>query len=727
MKIKLSAVALLTLCGCITTTQESKVSHPPYPPGFDSASSIVEDMQVPPVKMSSSNGLVAQSNLSGTNIVVSWEDNGTEPYLVQFSTNLINWSNLGRPTANTNYIAYVDSPMGFFRIQALIPMAAISNTTITWQLPNLSMPDTYENITVKRSLYDAGPWTLVATLNSYSNISQAHPIPQKGETVLVNVDDTGWMAVGRLVNEVGSNAGGQYEVMSIPSSTQVLLKYLDVMWNVNPGESADFGAYLLPGSWETDQNPPAGQTYYYLVEANTANGEVVRFNVVSASNVSDAPGTFKWVCIPERSPSPGADRAAGVASDANSNMIVIGDKFSSMFVEKWSKDKVLQWAFQASGANFGKCVTTDTAGNVYFGGFTQGGIDLGGGSLLPAYGANEIGILAKWDANKNHLWSWSFPASGGAGNIAGIVVDTPGNAVYIIGNYAGTIDLSNTGAGVPNHVSVSASSVFLAKLNATTGALIWYKSFGEPGGGQNVGTSIALDKSVYPPRIYITGKFSGAINFGGGVILSTESAPGGARTDDIFLAKFDIDGNHIWSYHYGGNSFDIGYAVAVNPINGHVYLGGRFWTTIDLGGPILTRQGTRHDAFLVCLDSLGAFQWQKHISGNAGTFDDVYAITVDNAGNLFVTGTVSGTQDFGGGPLVAGYNDVYIVKYNSAGVLQWVKTFGNYSIDNGFALALSADGHIYTAGVAYGAVDFGDGIIINLGASSGAFVTKHRQ
>ncbi len=87
----------------------------------------------------------------------------------------------------------------------------------------------------------------------------------------------------------------------------------------------------------------------------------------------------------------------------------------------------------------------------------------------------------------------------------------------------------------------------------------------------------------------LTGYFSGSADFGGGTLTS-------AGSDDIFLAKYDASGNHLWSKRFGGDLSDYGTAAALDA-SGKVVATGACQNAIDLGGgPLGIKGGT--DIFL---------------------------------------------------------------------------------------------------------------------------------
>jgi len=135
-----------------------------------------------------------------------------------------------------------------------------------------------------------------------------------------------------------------------------------------------------------------------------------------------------------------------------------------------------------------------------------------------------------------HIWSKRFGGTlGDFGN--SVATDTSGN-VLVTGAFYGTVDF-----GGGNLTSVF-RNIFLAKY-APNGNHLWSKRFGD-GGGED-GTGVTTDTSG---NVLVTGNFDSTVDFGGGNLTSA----GGSN--DIFLAKFDANGNHLWSKCFGGTNID---------------------------------------------------------------------------------------------------------------------------------------------------------------------------
>ncbi|MBA7612149.1 hypothetical protein ES703_19384 [subsurface metagenome] len=94
------------------------------------------------------------------------------------------------------------------------------------------------------------------------------------------------------------------------------------------------------------------------------------------------------------------------------------------------------------------------------------------------------------------------------------------------------------------------------------------------------------------------------------------------------------------------------------------------------------------DAFIVKYDSSGAQQWNTTWGGTS--LDIGKGIAVDTSGNVYITGETS-SFDVGSG-------DVFIAKYNSSGGQQWNTTWGGVSADQGFGIALDSSGNICITG-----------------------------
>jgi hypothetical protein len=142
---------------------------------------------------------------------------------------------------------------------------------------------------------------------------------------------------------------------------------------------------------------------------------------------------------------------------------------------------------------------------------------------------------------------------------------------------------------------------------------------------------------------------------------------------NVYLIKTDSNGVHQWSKEYGGANglSDKGYSVSQTSDGGYIISG----TTASFGSG-------GDDMYVIKTTSTGAISWTAVI-GTAG---------VNEAGRK-----IQQTSD--GGYIVAGYTDgigqsfydVLLVKINSAGVVQWKKTYGGSSFDFAYTVQQTTD------------------------------------
>ncbi len=232
------------------------------------------------------------------------------------------------------------------------------------------------------------------------------------------------------------------------------------------------------------------------------------------------------------------------------------------------------------------------------------------------------------------------------------------------------------------------------------GAVQYTKSFGGTGAEQAQFVTTAPNGDVV-----IAGTFEQTINLGGSVLTS-----GGA--EDIFVARYDNTGAHLWSRSFGASDSQQVLDGSIDE-NGNTLLCGRFTTGVDFGGGNLSSAGST-DIFIAKLDPAGETVWSKSFGGTGA--DLCRAAVSDDAGNLIITGDFASTIDIDGQTLNSnGGSDIVLAKFDSDGKVVWAKSIGGTSTDMGFGVAPTSEGHLFAVGSVMGTVDFGDGATGALG------------
>ncbi len=412
----------------------------------------------------------------------------------------------------------------------------------------------------------------------------------------------------------------------------------------------------------------------------------------------------------------GGDTGTAVAIDPAGNIVVTG-YFSGtvdfggglltsaggidIFVVKYDPAGSHLWSkrFGDASNQSGQSIATDSSGNVLVTGEVAGSADFGGGSLTSA-GAEDI-FVAKLDPDGNHLWSKIFGSASPNQMGVGIAADSAGN-VLVTGHFLGSANFG----GAASISSDGQQDVFVAKLTSV-GDHVWSQSFGDA--GAQFGSSVAVDALG---NVLLTGSFYSTIWFGGATLTS-------AGDDDIFLAKLDAAGNHLFSQRFGSVGSQSGQDVKVDS-SGSVLLTGTFYGAVDFGGGVLT--STSSDVFGAKFDATGNHLWSKRFGDNGEQYGG--GVATDPAGDLLLTGHFQGAMDFGGGALTsAGDNDIFVAKLDSAGNHLFSKRFGSTANDAGASIAVTNAGAAVVTGRFQGTVDFGSASLTSSGASD-VFVTK---
>jgi uncharacterized delta-60 repeat protein len=256
------------------------------------------------------------------------------------------------------------------------------------------------------------------------------------------------------------------------------------------------------------------------------------------------------------------------------------------------------------------------------------------------FGAGDFDIfLIKTDANGNIIWAKTY---GGTGWDQAFSVQQTSDGGYIVAGYT-----QSFGAGM--------SDVFLIKTDAN-GNLQWAKTYG--------GTNYDYAYSVRQTS-------------DGGYIVAGETWSFGAGGVDIFLIKTNASGNLQWAKTYGGTDWDYAYSVQQTSDGGYIVAG---WTFSFGAG--------YNDVFLIKTNASGNLQWAKTYGGSG--VDYAYSVQQTSDGGYIVAGH---TRSFG-----AGYYDVFLIKTNASGNLQWAKTYGGSSDDYAYSVRQTSDGGYIVAG-----------------------------
>ncbi|MBI4705676.1 MAG: hypothetical protein HY744_31680 [Deltaproteobacteria bacterium] len=181
------------------------------------------------------------------------------------------------------------------------------------------------------------------------------------------------------------------------------------------------------------------------------------------------------------------------------------------------------------------------------------------------------------------------------------------------------------------------------------------------GKGTGLASKVAFDKSG---NLFVSGSFDGEIDLGkeAGKLVS-------AGAEDVLLVKLTPDGNLLWGRRFGDAAAQHGDALVPDCID-NVFVAGRFFGAIDLGGGPLLANKDGDAIYLAKLGGAGEHLWSKSFSGQGE--HRVEAMGLGASAFLVLGGEFDGSASFGGGELVsAGTSDVFITKLDLEGAHLW--------------------------------------------------------
>ncbi|MBS4016002.1 MAG: SBBP repeat-containing protein [Candidatus Latescibacteria bacterium] len=335
------------------------------------------------------------------------------------------------------------------------------------------------------------------------------------------------------------------------------------------------------------------------------------------------------------------DYAYAIAVDDSGNVYVAGRSYASTTnydyaTIKYNSSGVQQWVqrYSGPGNNWDEAIAiaVDGAGNVYVTGWSY--------STTTNYDYATV----KYNSAGVEQWVQRYNGAGnGMDRANAMVLDGQGN-VHVTGY--------SQGAGIDfNYATIKYNS---------SGVLQWIAGYDGTANSDDHAYAITVDDSGY---VYVTG---GSRNSGTWI--------------DYTTVKYDADGGSIWirSYNGPGNNEDRAHAIAVDGL-GNVYVTGR------------SMMGMYHDYATIKYNRDGDTVWVRRYSGPGNYQDEALALALDGQGNVYVTGWSEATGT---------YDDIATIKYDSAGVEQWVQRYngpGN-SNDRPSAIAVDSFGNIYITG-----------------------------
>jgi Beta-propeller repeat len=374
------------------------------------------------------------------------------------------------------------------------------------------------------------------------------------------------------------------------------------------------------------------------------------------------------------------EKVTGVATDANCNVFVTGSTSGAMntigsnplgsdaFITKFSRAGTLLWTVQAGGdgEDYSNAIAVDSSGNVLIAGYSTG--DVNG---VVNQGGRDAFVM-KYDTNGTLVWTYMGGISGDD-EFNGVAVG-PSDNLVAVGETDGDFD------GGGGEVAYGGDDILAVKLNSG-GTWTWTQQFGTS--SIDYASAVAMGNSG---NVFVTGETNGDLDGTGTQVHQGYS--------DGFLLKLSSSGATTWTRQttLGTSASDEGTGVAVNA-NGEAFVVGeefyQNWNgVLNLGFA---------DIFINKYDSNGNLLWADLVGGYSSDYATGVSIDKsDSLGQVYISGyTYSSTLE---GQVSHGNTDAVLAKYSGGGTQRWVRLWGTSGYEYGRGVATDPLGHAYLAG-----------------------------
>ena len=305
---------------------------------------------------------------------------------------------------------------------------------------------------------------------------------------------------------------------------------------------------------------------------------------------------------------------------------------------------------------------------------TCGGVISNDGDVSGNHSTEQDGWVVKLDSNGDLLWQRCY---GGSLSESFYSLELTVDGGFVVAGYGGSIDGDVTGTyGSGDDWIVNCDS---------SGNILWQKCLG----GSNEESGITKISRTFD-RGYIIISSTASPDHD---VVGLHDTTWCTSCWDDWVVKLDSVGNIEWSRCYGGYWWDHGYSIVQTRDSGYVFVGSGLSDNGDVQGlhGATNGYGFFQDYWVVKINSTGMIEWQKCLGGTA---DDVpFDISNTDDGGYILTGTtLSNDFDVSGNHSSNNYVDAWIVKLDSSGGIQWQKCLGGSWADVGIKIMQTPDG-----------------------------------
>ncbi len=190
----------------------------------------------------------------------------------------------------------------------------------------------------------------------------------------------------------------------------------------------------------------------------------------------------------------------------------------------------------------------------------------------------------------------------------------------------------------------------------------------------------------------------------GGYIVGgyTNSTDGNVNANhggyDFWIVKLDSTHGVQWQKTLGGSRFDYLYSISQTFDDGYILCG----TSQSNDGDATGHHGpvSTRDIWIVKLDNSGNIDWQKSIGGSADD-DGAYSIAQTSDSGYIVAGRTRSADGDVSAAIHSAQEDIWVIKLNASGIIVWDKVYGGFRGDWSSFIVQTKDGGYIFSGNSY--------------------------
>lgn len=316
-------------------------------------------------------------------------------------------------------------------------------------------------------------------------------------------------------------------------------------------------------------------------------------------------------------------------------------------------------------------VCSDPLDNVFIAGQFLDSLSLGG-TTFSSNGLQDVAVV-KRNPSGQLLWAITF-GNPQADYVYDLEYDHNGH-IWVLGVFQGSLSI-----GAFSLVSQGSNDIFIVKLDAASGAVLFAASAGGPGNDAGMGLETTSNG-----EIFVSGLFIGSFSYGGNNL----SGP----SYEVFLLKLDNNGSLNWSTSISGPGIETMWSLAADDAGNAYVCGMSTSANVSYGTVTQSMQGQNH--FIAKFNGNGQFQWSA-LSSFSG---EIVSACVDTQGRLYFTGNFDTQATFGNITLTGnGADDILVGRLVSNGTYDWVYNVGGPGHDEGKDIVYAGNGDVYLVG-----------------------------